>query len=220
LYLVTCLVGDGEAIKVDLHRVGIDGLGRWRRGGAEERSFGAGDGWGASHGLDDEQVRSRGEQDSADAAVGCDEGALAKGLAGGQIEERGEGGEGVADAEEEATVAEAPKVLTVIVKAPGGAGDDFAGGEFEEEGVDVAVLIVWGIVGHTGKQAANGEGEEQVLVVDVVDGEERTSREQELAGERLEAQGFEGDAERWIRAAGEERGDQEKKQRKAEEAAG
>ena len=26
--------------------------------------------------------------------------------------------------------------------------DDFSGGEFEEEGIDIAVLIVWWIVGH------------------------------------------------------------------------
>jgi hypothetical protein len=148
LYLVTCLVGDGETIEVDLNRVGIDGHGRWSGGWAEERSFGAGGRWGASYGLDDEEVPLRGGQDSADAAVGRDEGALAEGLAGGQIEERGEGGEGVTDAEEEATVAEAPKILTMIVKAPRGASDDFSGGEFEEEGIDIAVLIVWWIVGH------------------------------------------------------------------------
>jgi len=115
-------------------------------------------------------------------------------------------------------VTEAPEVLAVVVKPPGSAGYDVASGEFEEKCVDVAVLVVFGIVGQARQEAANGEGEEQVPVVDVVDSEQRTAGEQELAGKRLEAQGFEGNAERRFRASGEERNGQEKKEQgKAEE---
>jgi hypothetical protein len=97
---------------------------------------------------------------------------LAEGLACGQIDERGEGGEGVADTQEEATVTQAPQVLAVIVESPRGAGDDLAAGEFEQESVNVAVPIVFGISRQTREEAANGEGEQQMAVVDVMDGEE------------------------------------------------
>jgi len=41
-------------------------------------------------------------------------------------------------------------------------------GEFEEKCGRRAVLVVFGIVGQARQEAANGEGEEQVPVVDVV----------------------------------------------------
>ena len=97
--------------------------------------------------LDDEQVGVGREDQAAMRRSAVEEGALGEGLAGGEVGERSEGGEGVADAEEEVAVAEAPEVLAVIVEAPVGAGEDAAGGEFEEDGVDVAVLIVGGSLG-------------------------------------------------------------------------
>ena len=129
---------------------------------------------------------------SAEARKGC----WAKGSPGGEVGEWSEGGEGVADAQEEVAVAEAPEVLGVVVEVPGGAGEDLAGGEFEEDGVDDAVLIVGGLVGQAGDEAVDDEGDEKMLVVDVVQREHGAAVEQELGGEGLEAEVFEGDAER------------------------
>jgi hypothetical protein len=100
-------------------------------------------------------------------------------------------------------VAEAPEVLAVVVEPPRGAGDHVAAGKFEEKSVDVAVLIVFRIARQTCKKAANGKGEEQVAVVDIVNGKQRTAGEQELRGERLEAERLEGDAKRRFRPLGE-----------------
>jgi hypothetical protein len=188
-------------------RIGLVRRGRRRRG-TEERSLGPGCGRGIRNGLDDKEVRIGGEEHRADASVCREKGPLAEGLAGGQIDERGEGVEGVADAQEEASVAEAPEILAMVVEPPRGTGDDVAARKLEEKGVDVAVPIVFGIVGHARKKAANGKGEEQVTVVDVVDGEQRTAGEKELRRERLEAQRLKGDAKRRFRPFGEERGDQ------------
>ena len=133
-------------------------------------------------------------------------GLLGEGLAGGEVGERSEGGEGVADAEEEVAVAKVPEVLGVVVQVPGGAGEDAASGEFEEDGVDDAVLIVLGLVGQARYEAVDDEGEEKVLVVDIVQREHGAAVEQELGGKRLEAKIFERDAQRWLRAAGSTRG--------------
>jgi hypothetical protein len=57
-------------------------------------------------------------------------------------------------------VAEAPEILAVVVEPPGGAGEDVAARQLEEKGVDVAVLIVFGIIGHARKKSAYGKGEE------------------------------------------------------------
>lgn len=129
---------------------------------------------------------------------------LSKGLPGGEIGEWGEGGEGVADAQEEMAAAEAPEVLGVVMQVPGGASEDLAGGKFEEHGVDNAVLIVCGLVGQAGDEAVDDEGDEKVLVVDVVQREHGAAVEQELGGKWLEADAFEGDAQRRLRAAGED----------------
>jgi hypothetical protein len=57
-------------------------------------------------------------------------------------------------------MAEAPEVLAVVVEPPGGAGDDVAARKFEEESVDVAVLVVFGVVGKAREEAANSKREE------------------------------------------------------------
>jgi hypothetical protein len=59
-------------------------------------------------------------------AIGREEGSFAEGLTGGKVGERGEGGEGIADAQEEASVSEAPEILAVIVEAPLSAADGVA----------------------------------------------------------------------------------------------
>ena len=93
---------------------------------------------------------------------------LGEWVAGGEVGEWGEAGEGVADAEEEVAVAEVPEILRVVVQVPGGAGEGAAGGEFEQDGVDDAVLIVFGLVGQAGYEAVHDEGEEKMLVINVV----------------------------------------------------
>jgi hypothetical protein len=92
----------------------------------------------------------------------------------------------------------------VVVQVPGGAGKGAACWEFEEKGVDDAVLIVFGLVGEAGYEAVNDEGEEKMLVVNVVQGEHRAAVEQELGGERLEAEVFERDAEWRLELCGED----------------
>jgi hypothetical protein len=109
--------------------------------------------------------------------------------------------------------ADAPEVLGVVVEVPGGAGEDFAGGDFEEDGIDDAVLIVFGLVGQSWDEAVDDKGEEKMLVVNVVQGEHRAAIEEEFSGQGLEAESLDGDAKWGLRAfGGEERhgGEQEK----------
>ncbi len=87
-----------------------------------------------------------------------------------EVGERGEGGEGVAHTKKEVSVAEVPEVLGVIVQVPGGAGQDAAGGDFEQNGVDDAILILCGLVGQARDEAMDDEGNEKVLLVNVVQG--------------------------------------------------
>ena len=88
---------------------------------------------------------------------------MSKGVAGGKVRQRSEGGEGVADAEEEVAVAEVPEVLSMVVQVPGGAGERAAAGEFKQDGLHHAVLIVFGLVGKAGYEAVNDEGAEVKL---------------------------------------------------------
>jgi len=62
--------------------------------------------------------------------------------------------------------------LAVVVETPFGAGEDFAGGQFDEEGGDHAVLIVDGVAGEAREQAAHAIGDEEVVAVYEVDGED------------------------------------------------
>src|SRR6266550_667394 len=109
-------------------------------------------------------------------------------------------------------MAQVPEVLGVVVQVPGGAGEGAAGGDFEQNGVDDAVLIVFGLVGQAGDEAVNDEGEEKMLVVNVVQREHGAAVEQELGGEMLEAEVFERDAEWGLGLCGEE-GDGGKKKK-------
>jgi len=115
-------------------------------------------------------------------------------------------------------VAEAPEVLAVVVEPPGGARQDMAGGKFEEQSVDVAVQIVLGLIGQAAQKTVHGEGNEEMPVVDVVEGEHGAAGEEKFAGELLVAHRFEGNANGGV-GFGEERSNgQQKEQRKAEEA--
>jgi len=183
------------------------------RGGSEERSLSLGWGWSTFSGFDGEEVSIRGEDDGGYAAiVSGQERVLSKRLARGEVSNGSEGGEGVADTQKKVTVAKAPKVLTVVVGAPGGTAEDVARGKIEEDGVDGAIHVILGLVGQTLEQMAGAEGKEKVLVVDVVEGEHRAARQKELFREGLEAELFQGQTLRRFGAAGcEERGRKEKK---------
>jgi len=78
----------------------------------------------------------------------------------------------------------------VVVRAPGGAGEDVAGGEFEQDGVDAAVHVVLGLVGEALEKVAGAEGEQEMLIVDVVNCQHGAACEEELLGEGLEAERF------------------------------
>ena len=109
-------------------------------------------------------------------------------------------------------MAEAPQILAVVVRAPGGAGKDVAGGEFDQDGVDGAVHVVLWLVGQPREEMAGAEGEEKMLVVDIVDGQHGAACEEELLGEWLEAELFQREALVGSGdACGEEGGSEEKK---------
>jgi hypothetical protein len=127
---------------------------------------------------------------------------LGEGIGSGEVGYRSEGGEGVADAQHEVAVAEAPEVLGVIVQMPGGSGEDATGGEFEENGIYDTVLVVFGLVGEAGDEAMSDEGEEKMFVINVVQREHRAAVEQKLRAERLEAEILQGDAQRELGSAG------------------
>ena len=65
-------------------------------------------------------------------------------------------------------MAKAPEVLGVVVQVPGGAGEYAAIGELDEDGIDDAVLVVLGLVGQARYEAVDYEGDEKVLVVDIM----------------------------------------------------
>jgi hypothetical protein len=108
----------------------------------------------------------------------------------------------------------------MVVQVPGGAGEGMAGGKFDEECLDDAVLIVFRFVRQARDEAVNNEGQEKVLVVNVVEGEHGAAVEQELGGERLEPEVFQRDAERRLGLCGEDgsRGEQKADHSEAENA--
>jgi hypothetical protein len=99
-------------------------------------------------------------------------------------------------------VTEGPEVLAVVVRTPCSAGEDMAGGDLQKDGVDGAILIVLGFVDQAPEKVARAEGEEEVLVVDVVQREHGAAAEHELRGLRLKAETFEWDTQRRLRATG------------------
>jgi len=106
-YCSTGFAGRVEAKEVDLNDGGFRS---WFDGrGAEERSLRFGLGGSAFDSFDGEQIGIGREDDGGYAAiVGGEKWMLGKGLANGEVGEGSEGGEGVADAQEEVTVAEVP----------------------------------------------------------------------------------------------------------------
>ncbi len=123
-------------------------------------------------------------------------------VTGGEVGERREGGEGIADAQEEVAVAEAPEVLGVVVQVPRGAGEDPAGGELKQKGVDDAILIVRRFIVQARDEPVNDEGEEKMFVINVVQREHRAAIEQEFRGEGLEAEVFQWNAQGWFGTLG------------------
>jgi hypothetical protein len=205
-----------QTIEVDLDD-GVFG-GRFDGCGAEERSLRFGWSGRSFDGFHSEQVGIRGQDDGGDASIfGGEKWPLRKGLAAGEVGEGSEGSEGIADAQEEVTVTEAPQILAVVVRAPGGAGEGVAGGELDQDGVDGAVHIVLWLVGQPGEEVAGAEGEQKMLVVDVVDGQHGAACEEELLGQGLESELVQGEAKRRLGAAGGEEGWSEEKKKSAHE---
>ena len=210
---------EGEAIEVDLDGRGV-AVRRWGRVGVGWTGFewhGSGFGLGGTmlEGFDEEHLGVGGELDGDDPAGEGEEGILGEGLG----LKGGEGGEGVADAEQEVAAAEVPEVAGVVVEAPGGAGEDAAGGEvfgreFEEEGVYGVVDVFGRVFGDAGHEAADGKGDEEMVIVDVVQGKETAARGEKLRLWREEAEGREGDVS-W-RFGGFGRGEEPEAEKEAE----
>jgi len=95
-------------------------------------------------------------------------------------------------------VAKGPQILTMVVRAPRSAGKDMTGGDFEEDSVDVAVLIVLRLVWQALEEMAGAKGKEEMLIVDIVQGEHGAAGEEKLSGLRLEAKVFERDPQGWF----------------------
>ena len=109
--------------------------------------------------------------------------------------------------------------MAVVVEPPLGSAQDAAGGKFEEDGVDVTVLIVRGVVGQALQEATGAEGEEQVLVVHIVERQHGAAGQQELGGEGLEAERLKRDAKRRVGApGGHKRGSGQQEEHKEAEA--
>jgi hypothetical protein len=182
------LVGCTDAVEVDLDGVSLFEFGSTRRGRAKERGLRLRLGRGVLDGFGDEEVGVGREDHSSEAAFGrVDEGLLYEGVVSREVCEGSEGGESVADAKEEVSVAEAPEVLSGVVEVPGGAREDFTSGDFQQKGVDQTVLIVSWLVRQAGDKAMDDEGNEEVLVINVVHGKHGAAVEHKLSGERLEA---------------------------------
>ena len=83
---------------------------------------------------------------------------------------------------------------------------------FNEDGIDDTILVVLGLARKARDETVDDKGDEEMLIVDVVQGEHRTAAEQELRGKSLKAKGFEGNTLLRLDAAGEggQRGQQEK----------
>src|ERR1700735_1311298 len=89
------------------------------RGGAEERGLRLFVRRLALDALPDQEVGGGGDNQHGQATLGrSDEGMLGEGLAGREVGEGSEGGERVADTQEEVAVAEVPEVLSVVVQVP------------------------------------------------------------------------------------------------------
>lgn len=98
-------------------------------------------------------------------------------------------------------MAKGPEVLAVIVRAPCSTGDDMAGGNFEKDSVDSAILIVLWFIDQAPEKMTCAESEKEMLVVHVVQGEHGAAGEQELDGLWLKPKTFEGDTQGRLRAA-------------------
>jgi hypothetical protein len=68
----------------------------------------------------------------------------------------------------------------VVVETPAGSGEDATGGNFEQDGVDVAVLVGWRVVRQALEEAFGVEGDQEVFVVHVMEGQHGAACKQEL----------------------------------------
>jgi hypothetical protein len=194
-------VGEAEAIEVELNGARGPGVGGAKSSGKAGVGVDEGKRIGA---FDGEEVGLGREDDSDDVASGAEERVLEERLAGGEVGEGREGGEGVAQAEEELSVAEVPEVLAVIVDEHLGAGEEAAGGQLQEQEIDVVILIGGGVVGDAGDEAAGVEGDEEVSGIHIMQGEHGAAVEEITRGQRHEAYVFKRDSGGGPGASGEE----------------
>jgi hypothetical protein len=208
---------DEDAEDIDLNRGGVVLL------LDRECAGSAGDGWKSDgigicmcrrHGFEDEEIVFRRENNGGDATVGGKEGSLAEGLARCEIGDRREGSKGIADAQKEGSVAKTPEVLAVIVKTPLGSGEDVAGGDFNQNCVNEAILIVGRLVGQALEEAMGAPGEKQMPVVHVMEGVHGAAGEKELRRGLLEAKWFQRDAKCGVGIASGQEGYCDEKERK------
>ncbi|WP_433968878.1 hypothetical protein [Tunturiibacter gelidiferens] len=89
-------------------------------------------------------------------------------------------------------MAQIPEILAMVVGAPGGAGQNVARGKFEEDGVDGAVHVVLRLVGQALEEVPGAEGEQEMLMVDVVNRQHGAACEEELLGEGWKPNGSRG----------------------------
>ena len=102
--------------------------------------------------------------------------------------------EGVAPTGEEGAVAEGPEIGAAVVEAPGAFGLDAAAGDGKDEGADGLVLVLGRVVGLAAHELGNVEGEEEVGVVEEVEGGGRDAVALVELGGCDEAEGLDGDA--------------------------
>jgi hypothetical protein len=70
----------------------------------------------------------------------------------------------------------------MIVDEHFGAGEDAAGGQFEEQEVDVVILIGGRVIGDAGDEAAGVEGDEDVSAIHIMQGEHGAAVEEIARG--------------------------------------
>ena len=199
------LSGGSEAIEVELNARGGLLFACVVEAAQEAGDFGIGVDEGKRvSAFDGEEVSLGREDDGYNATVGVEEGMLDEGLARVEVGEWCEGGEAVAEAEEELSVAEVPEVLAVIVDEHLGAGEEAAGGEFDEQEIDVVILIGRGIVGDAGNEVAGVEGDEEMSGIHIVQGEHGAAVEQIAGGQGHEADVLKRDSGGWAGAGSEE----------------
>ena len=84
--------------------------------------------------------------------------------------------------------------MAEVVETPLGAGQGATAGKLEEDGIDDAVFIFGRAVGKARHETGDAEGDEQMLGIDVVEGDHGRAGEEIARGDALEAEDVERNA--------------------------